>query len=174
MFEIEEKRDRGLENLLNEINKNGVNVETIWKGFPLGVFLAKWDIDRITREAGFRAKKFMVKRGRNMVKTWGETEIGVFEGKMFEAYYLRLVLDHVLGYVLGYYGVSGARQLIFRILGYSIAKTIKEKTAREWVKDIEQKIRVWKTKYNEDEDLLKAVAMISAMVSFEVRKQFHS
>jgi hypothetical protein len=75
--------------------------------------------------------------------------------------------------VLGYLGLAGGQAFNLRIFGYQISKIIKEKTASEWVQAIEEKIRVYGVKNGFDEETLKIIAMVSAMVSYQVRKDFY-
>jgi hypothetical protein len=172
-FETLDKMHIGLDNLISELRAKKVSVETVFKGFPLGLFLAKWDLDRLQREAGFRVKKYLIKRGFQFTSSWDEDLNKLFENKLFQAYYSRLVLDHVLNYVLGYLGLAGGQAFNLRIFGYQISKIIKEKTASEWVQAIEEKIRVYGVKNGFDEETLKIIAMVSAMVSYQVRKDFY-
>jgi len=154
---IEEARERK-EKFLGELASKPLTLEEIMDEAGVDVLVSATDVVRAERDSAYRFKKWVLKRGRGLSEDIRERTAAGFR--------LRAYVDEAMRTVLGYYGVAGPLFVNYASLGYRVMRIVKGSDPRIWVKKIGDEIKTWELKWGLKGEILKAVALASAKVTY--------
>jgi nucleoside-triphosphatase THEP1 len=153
-----------IDNLISQILSEEINEENIRKGFNFLTLLGKDALLKAQEEANYKWQKYLAKRGKELQKR----ELPDFSNRYVSYYVHRYIVDDVLRYILGYFGIGGGQVVDYFDLAYSIFSTMKNKRPSQWVNEIKNKIKIWVEIKGKNEEVVKAVAMASARLSYSL------
>lgn len=129
----------------------------------INVFLPKTLEQKIFEEAKYRAEKWLRKRKPDADDVTKEE----MKNRVASAQFFRLGLDELCSNILGYVGISGGNVIDYMTFAYSLASQFKKLKPPAWKERSQKLIEQWKIRHNVDENILKAIALITAKWVFK-------
>lgn len=161
-----DKEKQIIDNLMNSELDTNEYIKTI----EIGQLLPDFLYNNFLKEAEIRAEKYILKKKPKLTyKENGEINLQMREAtkrKRIKIELFRLCLDYLIKKIFGNSNEPFKELINYMNFSKHISKEIKKKDISNWTEIIKKSIKEWKEKYKLDEKVLKAIALITAKLTF--------
>jgi len=157
----------------SKLLEKDITLDEIANTYELNFLIQHFDKKFAFKKASQRAEKWIRKKQRYLDKNTPDEVKEAMRDKMFTYQYFRSLQDSSLKRFLGHMGLSPGEKLAYLRFSYSLAKKLKKADPSSWVSIIEEMIELWSHRKGFDKKLLKAVALLTAKLSFAYLTREH-
>jgi len=160
-----------LKNLIDEAVKSPITIETIIAPFNFDSLVSVKKQQRMHNDVSRMIEDFKKKALPRFKDRYTEEGLSYVVDKLYNAEFFLTYLNTVISLVLDNFGIVGHGRLTYYNLSRSVASKMTKIELYDMPKFIQAKITQYVTEYMCSEEVAKAVAIISAKVTYFFMKQ---